>query len=357
MEYDYSTPVSQAKFRCVPPPYRPDLDSPDSWEDSRRTVRDVTVGSRLSKCHIFTGRAKPRKYSEFLRITKGAVEFKSSFLSDAHVRWRRGRGKIVDFSKKSRKRCMIACMNLKEDAKGWITFTFADDVLRGKSVEDVARYSSDVLKLFKRRVAVEFPVLNGIWRREWKRRVHGDLSGLLEPHFHAILAGCGLSSDEFELVALRLLEVWIACTGTSELGKAFSVALHRNKEGKFDSFEYLNSAQKAVAYISKYMGKEDAECVRADESLGRMWGEIGRPEYEDSETWICQGVEQYLFKRTMRRLMKSRVRARKKKRPGQGAYLKRLSRRIDNGLTWLIVSRETTHRVIAWIECQAVPPF
>ncbi len=120
----------------------------------------------------------------YLRIHPHFTEYKRNTLKRCGPGGKRG--KITTFSQKARRRTVQLFGQIHDYPSVWQDFTFPDDVMEGKTIEQRARYSSRCIKEFKRKVEREFPDLWGIFRGEWESRKSGVIKGQECPHFHAL---------------------------------------------------------------------------------------------------------------------------------------------------------------------------
>lgn len=284
-------------------------------------------------------------FRRYLRITKGALEFRMAMQSDAPTRSGNSkRGTVKCMSAKSSKRLFILALNLTDQPEFWQTLTFADEALIGlPTVTSRAMYSSRILKSFKRGAERMCPGIVGLWRREWEPRKSGEMKGQYCPHYHFAYRIPGLDKGQYQLVAQRLARIWVNLTGAGQ--KALDVAQHPR------SFEYLDGQSKVYSYISKYISKSgNGEGLPDDESYGRMWGRIGSPKEEKALEKLYGSDQAKWLKRALKRLAKVKYQSRKTKNGRTWRRLKGLFRRIEAETTWILMRRETFRRLWYWIE-------
>ena len=155
---------------------------------------------------------------------------------------------IKEFSKKSRREFIKFLCKIKDELKLWQDITFADDVMQNKSErKDV---SNKAINRFRRIVLENYPSIKIAYKREWMPRKSGNLKGEYIPHFHMFLSVPDMSEDhELFNLAIELAEIWVDCTGTKEIQKSLSVALHPK------SYRIIKSQKHALKYATKYITK------------------------------------------------------------------------------------------------------
>lgn len=316
-----------------------------------------------------------RVLKETIVISRGAIEFKTKSAVDFKPNPRgKSRGKITGFSRKSRKRMMISLANAKTPPEWFQGFTFADDVMEGKTIEERARYAEKVRKAWARSVTHAHPDLVGTWRKEWKPRKCGKLKGELVPHYHMMLSAMR-SRENYREFAHDLAIRWVMFTGTEMKYEAFDVAM------KPDAAIWMEGEEMLRVYLGKYMAKEEKVTVNDEpQSLGRMWGKIGAWEEEEKETREYGKLQGVTLKRTLKKLAKAQYRRQRahKKKPGNGkafVYSRKKGKavqvndpwgfhrhqqfleKIDRGETWMMVKRQTITRLFEYMDSQNIPPF
>lgn len=214
------------------------------------------------------------------------------------------RGKIKEFSRKSRQR-MMAVMNkirMNDPASFplFVTCTFPDGV---PEPDEVSR----IWEVFCKKVERRFPNAAMVWRKELKTRKSGEQSkGVCVPHFHVLLWNVSRVIDYAEengkWTTLKLLpeEVWemtiyrkdeqgnkvvaqdgeIAQGGQDRLGEWWSRAWYEAVgSGDYRNYqagtrvEVIRKFNGVRCYVSKYIAKVDREEVaRSPYCKGRWWG-------------------------------------------------------------------------------------
>lgn len=315
-------------------------------KEYQKALRSILIKSHKSPRGI-------KKEGSYIRQTKSAIEFKYKCRGEMKPEDRGTRGAIHEFTGQSRKRMSIMMGNLENAPLWWHTFTFADDVMAGKTLAERVKFSSRVLKNFKKRVERKYPGIEAIWRREIEPRKSGMLKGEYCPHFHIPVFLPGITRETFTPIAADLLRMWIEQTGTKDIYKA--VLAHCDPDRP--SIAWLDTEKMAQLYISKYSAKIQDSIEGGKVSLGRMWGTIGNPKEREPEEKGLGELQGYVLKRTLRKLAKSQYRSRTKK--GKGAYKghKRFLKNITAGATWMMVKSETIDRIFEYMNENNVPPF
>lgn len=178
---------------------------------------------------------------------------------------RETRGIITNVSQKSATRLKKFLASIL-DLGLWIDFTFPDDVMIGKTLEERRDFANECLQKLKR--FIHSMGLKEIWKKEFTDRKSGKLKGLFLPHYHIAIAGLSRQqAQNWQLTSIRILSKWVEIIGTDD-DNALVVACHRK------SFRKIHHSRQAIAYIGKYFGKtnevedENGEII----SIGRAWG-------------------------------------------------------------------------------------
>jgi hypothetical protein len=211
----------------------------------------------------------------------------------------------------------------------WQTFTFADDVMQGKTIEERKDFSSYCLNRFEKFMAKHYPDVGITWRREFKQRRRGSLQGEWCPHFHAMYYKPNTTPKEYMRLVMIFAQEWVRITGTND-PSALKVALHRK------SYALLNNRTTAMKYVSKYMSKGSA--ISEDgQSIGRSWGIIGNIPMAQPEHTRLTGLEATMLLRLLRRYAK---------------HKKSLVRNLKSGWvsTFVLISKDTVERMLCYIE-------
>ena len=252
------------------------------------------------------------------------------------------RGAVCSFSRKSRSRLIKLMASLAEYPQVWHDFTFADDVMAGKTETERAQYSSNALKQFKRDLEKRYPKISGVWRREWEARKSGRLRGEVCPHFHMLFHMPGVGRKHYLAMCLRLARMWVDATCTRD-ERAIKVAQNPK------SYRWLNGVKMAQIYVSKYVSK--IELNDTGQSRGRYWGKIG-------DLPICPPICVPLTWRAeykLRRIFSKIALSREKKMLGEGKRvhyrLSKVFKRIGSeGNCWLLMGVKEALRALSFVE-------
>lgn len=276
---------------------------------------------------------------EKLIVSEGVTKIKRDFIVSEDEGFLLGggsggggrKGEVVTFSRKSRRNLMIKMAEMKSPFEFWQDFTFADDIMQDLRIKERAKLSSKILKAFKLWLDREGYKIQGVWKREWRPRITGILQGQYVPHFHMLYSIEGISEKEYFELAELFAEKWVEFTGTVEIDKALSVALHTK------SYRFIESRKQANFYVSdrKYISKY-GEYV-SEESIGRNWGYIGNPEFAENKTFYLNQSEMVLLRRILRNFV------RKNKKGFRRLIVKKYSR------FFVFIERLTVHRILEWI--------
>jgi len=210
--------------------------------------------------------------------------------------------KITEFSKKSRRNFIKFLCKLDEPVEFWQDFTFADDVMTDKTIEQRTKTSNDALNRFRRTLIDKYPTLWAVYKREWVPRKSGALIGEYIPHFHMFISERNKSDQhDYGSLALDLARIWVHCMQTSEYGKAIQVAQNSR------SYRLIKSQRQAMAYASKYVSKENG--FKTNESIGRSWGTLGDVITGSPEIIEVTPDEAVKIKRILRRKVSKKSKA------------------------------------------------
>jgi len=224
------------------------------------------------------------------------------------------RGRVMGFSRKSRKR-MLDLMNCIHE--NWVseavflTLTYADVF-----PEDAARWKRD-LDVFCKRMRRQYPRAAVVWRLEWVPRRSGVNVGRLAPHFHLLVFGV-------PWMDLR----WLATAWYETVDSGDERHL-----GAGTQAQRVRSRRGVMHYCAKYMGKT---AMSPPFWTGRVWGVIGRELLPillrtRELTW----EQFYRMRRVMRRWVDKQTRR------------KRWTRFRGQGITAYLSEREAW-RLYAW---------
>lgn len=86
------------------------------------------------------------------------------------------KGKITSFSSKSRNNLLKHFGMMEVTPEVWQTFTFADDVMEGRTIEERKEFSSYCLNRFEKFLTKHYPNV-GTWKRNGNREREGYLRG------------------------------------------------------------------------------------------------------------------------------------------------------------------------------------
>lgn len=237
------------------------------------------------------------------------------------------KGKITSFSAKSRNNLLKHFGMMAVAPEVWQTLTFADDVMRGREIEERKEYSTYCLNRFEKYITKRFPKMGLTWRREWEKRKSGSLQGELCPHFHVMYYKESTTPEQYHRLIIILAEEWVRITGTQD-PRALGVALHSK------SWALLDNRTTAMKYVSKYMSKS---LLVSNESIGRSWGIIGNIPMAEPERVRLTELEAVMLKRLLRRYAK---RKRSLVRYLKGAWVN----------TFVLISGTTIERILRYIE-------
>lgn len=217
---------------CVPP-------DRSGAEDGRNAEK-----RGLSTCHnspqitIFSG-------ASFLKVTKPSVKTETAEKDESEEKQKAKRGKVSEFTKKSRLRLMRELSKVRRDRLPvLITLTYP-----GEYSDDPKTWKRH-LDNFIKRMARKFPNIAGVWKLEPQK--------CGAPHYHMLVWGAGY----VELLAW-VSKAWYEVVKSGDIRH-----LHAGTR-----VERVKSQQGVMFYASKYLGKEVlAEWGHA----GRWWGIFNR---------------------------------------------------------------------------------
>jgi predicted XRE-type DNA-binding protein len=240
------------------------------------------------------------------------------------------KGKIIEFSKKSRREFIKFLCKIKDKLILWQDITFTDDVMQNKS--ERKKVSNDALNRFRRKVLDKYPSIKIVYKREWEPRKSGNLEGEYVPHFHMFMSVPDVNED-YELFGLasKLANIWVDCTGTKEIQKSLSVALHSK------SYRIIKSQKQAMKYATKYITKPSGNWT--DKSIGRSWRTIGKFDIPEPEIREMKPAEMVHVRRRLRKIA-----------PKKHFIQKSLKQKEIS--TFLIVQENTVNRIIAHTQQQ-----
>lgn len=188
------------------------------------------------------------------------------------------RGDIKGFSENSRRRMMRFISKLENVKKPlFFTLTYPDEF--GCSM-DGGVLKEKHLKNFWKRLEYKYPDASAVWKLEYKERKSGENVGELYPHFHLLVWGI-YSVDIEEIREFVSLAWWEVAGKLSEAHLRVGTRVER-----------LRSINGVMAYVAKYMGKEETQ----DLEVGRFWGVKNRKNLPVAEVIVIDFLEkqQYL---------------------------------------------------------------
>ncbi len=285
---------------------------------------------------IFSNGSNENERMEYLVVNEGVCRVKRDFkVSEDELLLCGGgggrKGPVLTFSRKSRRNLMIKLAEMKRLFEFWQDFTFADDIMENLSIKERAKLSSKILKAFKLWLERQGYKIQGVWKREWRPRLSGALTGQYVPHYHFLFLIEGISEKEYFDIAKLFAHKWVEFTGTGEYTKALRVALHHK------SYRLIKSRKQANQYISdrKYISKNGK--FVSNESIGRNWGYLGEPEFSESEKFYLYMPEMVLLRRILRRFV----------RKNKSGFRKLISKKYKR--FFVFIERPTIHKVLEWI--------
>ncbi|MCX5832484.1 MAG: hypothetical protein NT140_11475 [Deltaproteobacteria bacterium] len=240
------------------------------------------------------------------------------------------RGPVTDFSNKSRRNMMVTMAKMDDPFEVWQDFTFADDIMEGKTIKEKAKLASYCLWKLKHwsvRYGLE---INGVWKKEWQKRKSGALKGHYVPHYHMVYSVPNADQDMYNLIIKKLAVRWVKITGTQLQDKALAVALHHK------SSRLIQSRKQMQIYMSKYIVKHDGFVT--DESIGRNWGKVGDPREGEGLQIEMTTKDMVLLKRCLRKLVK-------KRRKHFGTMLKTQYNKF-----FIFIEKRTIDKIIKYID-------
>jgi len=231
--------------------------------------RDNT-GEKQYDLSIMPATPKPALSPGTIRIYANMVKLSISEMQPKHlINIRRG-DVIPEFIGKKRKRMLDAVNSWRIPMVNvmFITLTYPKDYPKSWKV-----WKHD-LKIYKDHLQRKFPQAQGFWKLELQRRG--------APHYHLV---CDLG-EEFQLPAFQEWndQIWanIAHYMDSYCGR-YACTVKR-----------MRTIREALNYAAKYQTKETYAPVdengevqtaqQLGDSVGRLWGRIGKPDCSPSET-------------------------------------------------------------------------
>jgi hypothetical protein len=236
------------------------------------------------------------------------------------------RGQIHGFSRASRRRMMqfLAKVRLDELLPLFGTTTYPD--IFPDEAEKFKRDLQTLIERLKRR----FPLVGLLWRLEFKRRKSGVNVGKVAPHFHWLLWNVPRAFDfkaetgKWAKISQARDRTWRETVKFYDGGKIATVVNAVSGQDRFTEWlsrnwydvagtgnlkhynagtnvKVLTSKREVFFYVSKYMGKAEAE--EGCECPGRFWGVVNPKNIPMGERKVirCTGKQAVQLMRFMRR--------------------------------------------------------
>lgn len=203
------------------------------------------------------------------------------------------RGNIAGFSRASRKRMLEFMARVRDKASMlFLTMTYPDDY----PPDDPEAWHAD-FEAFRHRFERAYPTYRALWRMELVERKSGENMGFIAPHYHMIIYTEGVYDET--ITAIICDDFWAWCSNNW-----FEIANYDAEEHLFHGVHctMVRSRKHALAYVSKYIGKEQDDGIEA----GRRWGRIGRFDTSPSETVMLSNDEAIEFRRLVKKWLVNR---------------------------------------------------
>lgn len=215
------------------------------------------------------------------------------------------RGAVRGFSRAARKRMIEFMASIRnEGSMLFMTLTYPD-ILPLDDPDCWKRHFEN----FRDRLEHHYPEFRAIWRMELQDRKSGESEGAIAPHFHLLLFMPAIPDTALDLAAETLqvafVQMWHAVIETYD-EKHLEHGCHISP---------VRSVKHAMKYVSKYIAKEEQDSYE----FGRRWGRIGKFDTSASVTILLTQDEYVLFKRLVRKWLKSRAK-RTNKKTGEVTY-------------------------------------
>lgn len=226
----------------------------------------------------------------------------------AHT-WAAPRGKVREFSRRSRTRLMqtMCALPIKHVGRGVLFVTLTYPAAYPGEWSTWKRQLDTFLKRVRRRL----PAAGGVWKLEPQKRG--------APHYHLLIVGVPFIAKAW------LTEAWRAAIKTDdEWHRVYGVWV-----------ELARSHRGVIAYAAKYTAKHQELPASWAEGVGRWWGVFGRAQL--GITWINAPLTQseyFAFARVLRELV-----ARRSKHLGRGPP------RANASGTWAVLSDTDALRI------------
>lgn len=165
------------------------------------------------------------------------------------------RGKIVGFSRKSRRRMLKKVATFQRSRKPlFLTLTYPDEYKESRL--DGNKLKEKDLKNFWLRLEYHYPQASCLWKIEYVKRKSGKYRGKLFPHFHLMI--WNLNDEDLQDLRKFAAMNWWEVVGT--------LSDDHLKAGT--RLERIRSIKGVFHYTAKYMGKQQGH----DLEIGRWWG-------------------------------------------------------------------------------------
>lgn len=214
-----------------------------------------------------------------IHIFPGYIAIRHPFSAGIHTDPPK-RGKVREFSAKSRKRFICSLLSLHRQPTHFVTLTYPNDYPSPKEAKDHLHHFAVLL-------VQSFPKCWFFWKIEPQKRG--------APHFHLV----GDFGEDWPIFKLR---AWVAATWFRVVG---SGDIRHLKAGT--SVDPVTTHRRLVSYLVKYVSKPQGH--HDWEDPGRFWGKINSaniPSVSGVLIHLARG-EVIAFKRLIRRWLKARA--------------------------------------------------
>jgi len=265
-------------------------------------TRNENASPLTSDAYFEKTETQPRQYE--LSAHSGLLKVRALY-SSTQAPQNAIRGAVKGFSRAARKR-MIEFMASIRDAGSmlFVTLTYPDIF----PIEDPDCWKRH-FENFRDRLEHHYPNYRAIWRMELQDRKSGESVGAIAPHFHLLLFMPAIPDTALDLAAITL---------QAEFAKMWHAVIETFDEKHLEHGCHISpvrSIKHAMKYVSKYIAKEE----RDQFEFGRRWGRIGKFDTSASVTVLLTQNEYVLFKRMVRKWLKSRSK-RTNKKTGEVTY-------------------------------------
>lgn len=280
-------------------------------------------------------KAKSDGYTEYLIVRKRYTEVRRNAQSSSRPQKIVPRGIITGLSRKAATRLRKKILGLEQLPNVWVDWTCPDDLFEPNQTDEQRRDIENAIFLrFARQMALRFPEVYGVSRREWKNRRTGSLKRQLIPHRHTLLVIPKIDQKVVKRIILRIQKLWIKSTGSNH-PNALAVALHPK------SYRVIQTERECTSYVSKYVSK-DVQALGDGTSQGRCWNKIGNLRYDEIAEFLPLSCSESSFvRRALRRFVGCKVKF--GKRAGRRIGLHELLKKYP---CWLQIRSVTLLRLI-----------